>query len=293
MIQVNMISKSFANRIVIDNLSFVIDKPITYGLLGQNGAGKTTTIKMICGLSTPTKGAVFYNEDLVKSRDLGYMPEGIGLYMDMKVIDHIRYFATLHGIQYESIVNEITQLIDRLGIKTYLNYKIVQLSKGNKQKVQFICSVLHQPKVLILDEPFDGLDPLSVQAVEYEIKKLNQNGTAVIISTHRMEQVESLCDHIFIIDKGKMIVNDSVENIREQYRSDHYKIEVDKELSLTLEKELNVKRIGMKYYEFEGLNIHEINKCISKLDTEKINLIQLIQIRPSIKDIYNMVITVK
>lgn len=293
MIQVNMISKSFVNRTVIDNLSFVIDKPITYGLLGQNGAGKTTTIKMICGLSTPTKGTVAYSEDLVKSRDLGYMPEGIGLYMDMKVIDHIRYFATLHDIRYESIVNEITQLIDRLGIKAYLNYKIVQLSKGNKQKVQFVCSVLHQPKVLILDEPFDGLDPLSVQAVEYEIKKLNQNGTAVIISTHRMEQVESLCDHIFIIDKGRMIINDSVENIREQHRRDHYKIEVDKELSLTLEKELNVKKTGMKYYEFEDLNIHEIHKCISKLNAEKINLIQLIQIRPSIKDIYNMVITVK
>ena len=293
MIQVNMISKSFANRIVIDNLSFVIDKPITYGLLGQNGAGKTTTIKMICGLSTPTKGAVFYNEDLVKSRDLGYMPEGIGLYMDMKVIDHIRYFATLHGIQYESIVNEITQLIDRLGIKTYLNYKIVQLSKGNKQKVQFICSVLHQPKVLILDEPFDGLDPLSVQAVEYEIKKLNQNGTAVIISTHRMEQVESLCDHIFIIDKGKMIVNDSVENIREQHRRDHYKIEVDKELSHLLEKELNVRKVGFKQYEFQNLNSHEIQKCISRLNTEKINLIQLSQVRPSIKDIYNMVVAVK
>lgn len=221
MIELSNVSKSFSQKEVISSISFKIGKPGIYGLLGSNGAGKTTLIRMICGLLKPNSGKIIFGDKL-NPENIGYMPEEIGLYKDMSVIAEIKYFGQLHGISEKEAIRRSAYLIKLFQLEPYLKKAISALSKGTARKVQFICTLLHPTKLLILDEPFSGLDPISSHEMENVLKELKSKGTTIILSTHRMEHAELFCDHIFIINQGKLLINDNIQHLKLQYMSNQY-----------------------------------------------------------------------
>jgi ABC-2 type transport system ATP-binding protein len=232
MISIENVTKKLSNKIIIDDLSIKIEKPIIYGLLGPNGAGKTTTIRLLCGIITPTKGDVVFEKSIYanQKKAIGYMPEETGLYRDMSMLDEILYFGKLHGLDKKGTLQIAEPLINNFELNKELNKSIGVLSKGTCRKVQFICTLLHSPNLLILDEPFSGLDPLSSNIMENEIIRLNQTGKTIILSTHRMEQVETFCNHVFILNHGKKIMDNNLESIKNSYKKNNYEMNFNQKL---------------------------------------------------------------
>ncbi|PTI16565.1 sodium ABC transporter ATP-binding protein, partial [Staphylococcus warneri] len=199
MLELINLSKEFKNKKAVNNINLKIDQGEMLGFLGRNGAGKTTTFRMILGLIEPSNGQVLYNKKNINS-DLydyiGYLPEERGLHPKLTVEKELRYMASLKNMNKKSIISEIDYWLKTFKIKENKNKKIEELSKGNQQKIQLISSIIHNPQLLILDEPFSGLDPVNVELLKKAIINLNQNGTSIIFSTHRMDHVEELCDSI-------------------------------------------------------------------------------------------------
>ncbi|BAR51647.1 hypothetical protein TFKS16_1389 [Tannerella forsythia KS16] len=208
MIQLNNITKKFGEKIVLNNLTLSIDSPGLYGLLGINGAGKTTTIKCICGLIDASGGSISRK---LSPGEIGYMPEELALYKDMDILSNMSYFCDILGLKVERIIPEIIPLIHRFNLNRDLRVQVGKLSKGNIRKVQFLCTIMHKPTLLILDEPFSGLDPISTEIMIQEITKLKNRGVAILLSTHRIEQAERICDHIFMIHRGEIVVNAPIQ----------------------------------------------------------------------------------
>ena len=206
-LSLNQVSKSFQQYQAVDQVSFSVPRGCIYGMLGPNGAGKTTTIRMITGITHPDSGEIFLNGQKVNAtipEGIGYMPEERGLYKKMKVWDHLMYLAQLKGLSEAAAKAELKMWIERLDMKSWYTKKVEELSKGMTQKAQFIASVIHKPELLILDEPFSGLDPISTNMIKDEITQLSKSGTTIIFSTHRMEQVEEICERMVLITKAKM-----------------------------------------------------------------------------------------
>lgn len=204
MIYLNNISKFYGHKVALDGLTLSIDSPGLYGLLGINGAGKTTTIRCICGLTSVTKGTV---KRCIPTNAIGYMPEELALYRDMSVRSNLLYFCDILGLDPKKDLTDTMQLVTRLGLQKDLDTCVGKLSKGNIRKVQFLCTTMHQPKLLILDEPFSGLDPISTEIMIQELTRQKKRGVAVLLSTHRIEQAEKICDHIFLVHKGKVLID--------------------------------------------------------------------------------------
>jgi ABC-2 type transport system ATP-binding protein len=208
-IRFNLVCKSFGDVPALNDISFVIPEGSIFGLLGPNGAGKTTLIRIITHILAPDSGSItFQGKDLsaLGYGFIGYMPEEKGMYRKMKVGEHLVYLGRLKGLSKSTAENRIKYWLNRLEADNWWDKKIQDLSKGMQQKVQFIATVLHEPKLLILDEPFSGLDPVNADLLKDEIFQLHQQGTTILFSTHRMEQVEEICDKIALIDKGKLII---------------------------------------------------------------------------------------
>lgn len=223
----NSISKTFQSYKAVDHVSFSVPKGCIYGMLGPNGAGKTTTIRMITGITHPDSGEIFLNNRKVNDtipEGIGYMPEERGLYKKMKVWDHLMYLAQLKGLSESAARTELKMWIERLDMKTWYTKKVEELSKGMTQKAQFIATVIHKPELLILDEPFSGLDPISTNMIKEEISKLREGGTTIIFSTHRMEQVEEICERMVLINKGQNVLEGNVEEIRRANRQHIYEL---------------------------------------------------------------------
>ncbi len=230
-LEVQNLKKYFSSQKAVDDISFTIHKGSIFGLLGPNGAGKTTLIRMITGIFYPDAGTINLNgkkfdatEDVI---NIGYMPEERGLYKKMKVGEQAMYLAQLKGMGKKEAFVKVKEWFEKFEMESWWNKKVEDLSKGMSQKLQFVTTVLHEPKLVILDEPFSGLDPVNTNLIKDEIYNLAQKGTTIIFSTHRMEQVEEICDHIILVNRGSKILDGTVKDIKQQFKQNIFTAEVD------------------------------------------------------------------
>ncbi|WP_243347090.1 ABC transporter ATP-binding protein [Parabacteroides sp. FAFU027] len=227
MLQTQNIIKQYANHRALDCVSVDVPEGCIYGLLGPNGAGKTTLIRIVNQIIAPDSGAVLLNGKPITPEDvrhIGYLPEERGLYKKMKVGEQALYLAQLKGMSQKEARKRIEYWFDRLEIDGWWNKKVEELSKGMQQKVQFVTTVVHEPKLLIFDEPFSGFDPVNAALLKREILELKKNGATIMLSTHNMNSVEELCDEITLIDRSKVVLQGKVEEIRNQFRSNIFRI---------------------------------------------------------------------
>jgi ABC-2 type transport system ATP-binding protein len=228
MLSIRNIVKQYANHRALDDVSIEIEHGKIFGLLGPNGAGKTSLIRIINQITAPDGGEILINgEKLNPSHiaQIGYLPEERGLYKKMEIGEQMLYLARLKGMSKEEATKKIKFWFEKMEMQTWWNKKVEDLSKGMQQKVQFVATVVHEPQLIILDEPFSGFDPVNAEIITQEILELNKNGATIIFSTHRMESVEQLCDHIALIHKSHKILDGSVKQIKNSYRNNTYKIE--------------------------------------------------------------------
>jgi ABC-2 type transport system ATP-binding protein len=239
-LEIQNISKSYQDKKVLDNISFNIPKGSIFGLLGPNGAGKTTLLRIITGIFASDEGTVKIDGKLTdllsNSATIGYMPEERGLYKKMKVEEQAIYLAQLKGMSYSDAKKSVSYWIERLGMQAWKHKKLEELSKGMGQKLQFVCTVVHNPNLIILDEPFTGLDPLNADLIKNEIYELAKNGATILFSTHRMEQVEEICQQIVLINQGKMLLHSDVKSAKKMFLKNEYIIEGDDLTNLKLGK---------------------------------------------------------
>ncbi len=228
MIIAEHISKQFASHKALDDVSMQVPKGKIFGLLGPNGAGKTTLIRIINQIIFPDTGKIYFDGKPLAAHHvekIGYMPEERGLYKKMQVGEQLKYLGKLKGMPSGLLRERIKMWVERLDIKDWWNKKVEELSKGMQQKVQFIATVLHEPPLLILDEPFSGFDPVNASIIKEEILRLKEQGTTVLFSTHRMESVEELCDHIALINKSRKVLDGEKQAIKEAYKDQTYTVE--------------------------------------------------------------------
>ncbi len=227
-LKLNGLTKRYDQHVAVDTVSLSIPRGQIYGLLGPNGAGKTSLIRMITGITIPDEGDILFDGkpwDRSHTQEMGYMPEERGLYKKMKVRDQITYLLELRGQSHPQAKKLAKEWLEKLGLKEWGGKKANELSKGMQQKVQFIATMAHKPKLLILDEPFSGLDPVNTKVMEEEIHRMKREGTTIIFSTHRMEQVEELCDYIALINQGKVMLEDEIYTVRKQFQRELYHLE--------------------------------------------------------------------
>ncbi|MBL7827062.1 MAG: ATP-binding cassette domain-containing protein [Saprospiraceae bacterium] len=229
-LSVQNVVKTYGTYRAVNNVSLDVPKGSVFGLLGPNGAGKTSLIRMITTITAPDEGVIKLDGEKLNARSpekIGYMPEERGLYKKMKVGEQLLYLAQLKGLSKHQAVEAIDYWMVKFDIKDWWPKKIEDLSKGMQQKIQFIATILHRPELLILDEPFTGLDPINTNLIKDEIRQLNESGISIIFSTHRMEQVEEMCDHIVLINKGQNVLYGEVQAIKKQYKQNLYRVETE------------------------------------------------------------------
>ena len=230
--------KAYEKHVAVNQVSFDMPKGCIFGLLGPNGAGKTSLIRIITTITRADSGTVFLDGEKLNSShpgQIGYMPEERGLYKKMKVGEHLMYLAQLKGLPKMVAKEAIQYWLEKFEIEDWVPKKVQELSKGMQQKIQFIATVIHRPKLLILDEPFSGLDPINTNLIKDEIRKLNEEGISIIFSTHRMEQVEEICEQIVLINKGENVLEGSVYDIKQRFKDNLFKIEYAGELPLDID----------------------------------------------------------
>ena len=259
MLQANHVTKTYSagKKIALQDFSIHVPKANVYGLLGPNGAGKTTFIRIINQITQADSGEVFINGEKLNPhhiKDIGYMPEERGLYKNMTVGDQILYFGALKGMKKQDALSQAKYWFDRLEIDQWWNKKLSELSKGMAQKIQFVVTVLHQPKLLILDEPFSGFDPVNANLVKDQILQLKEQGTTIILSTHRMESVEELCYSVALINKSRKILDGKVFEVREKFKQNLFNVVLSDVNSENLEKLKN---------QYQLVNIHDQHGLIS------------------------------
>ena len=227
-LEVQSVSKSYSNHKALNDVSLAVEEGQIFGLLGPNGAGKTSLIRIINQITMPDEGTVLFNGLKLNNShiaQIGYLPEERGLYKTMKVGEQALYLAQLKGLSEKEAKKALKIWFEKFDIIPWWDKKVEELSKGMAQKIQFITTVLHQPKLLIFDEPFSGFDPINANIIKDEILQLKENGTSIIFSTHRMESVEELCDHIALIDKSKKILDGPINEIKEKYKQQIYTVD--------------------------------------------------------------------
>ena len=259
MLQANHVTKTYSagKKIALQDFSIHVPKASVYGLLGPNGAGKTTFIRIINQITQADSGEVFINGEKLNPhhiKDIGYMPEERGLYKNMTVGDQILYFGALKGMKKQDALSQAKYWFDRLEIDQWWNKKLSELSKGMAQKIQFVVTVLHQPKLLILDEPFSGFDPVNANLVKDQILQLKEQGTTIILSTHRMESVEELCDSVALINKSRKILDGKVFEVREKFKQNLFNVVLS---------DVNFENLETLKNQYQLINIHDQHGLIS------------------------------
>ena len=289
-LEVHNLKKYFATQKAVDDISMAIPRGEIFGLLGPNGAGKTTLIRMITGIFYPDEGEIllkgkkFDPENDVKY--IGYMPEERGLYKKMKIGEQALYLAQLKGLGKADAMHKIKDWFKRLEMESWWNKKVEDLSKGMGQKLQFVITVLHEPDLIILDEPFSGLDPINANLIKDEIYRLAQNGTTIIFSTHRMEQVEEICNHIVLVNKGKKILDGTVQDVRQDFKENLFGIQLEKIPETTSSPSFEI--IGTNKLELT-VKINEgfkPNDVLGYFMNQGSNIVSFKEILPSLNDIF-------
>ena len=294
-LELQNLKKYFATQKAVDDISFSIEEGSIFGLLGPNGAGKTTLLRMITGIFYPDSGNIQFNgkkfDPTNDVRYIGYMPEERGLYKKMKIGEQALYLARLKGLSKAEAMQKIKEWFVKFEMETWWNKKVEDLSKGMSQKLQFVTTVLHEPKLIILDEPFSGLDPVNANLIKDEIYNLAKKGCTVIFSTHRMEQVEEICDHIVLVNKGKKILDGSVSSIKNQFKENLFKLgaatgahnlmthifEVVKHqpdsLLLKLQHDSSTNDV-LKFFIDQQIDIHSFNEVLPSINEIFIKLVE-------------------
>lgn len=291
LLDVQHISKTFQQNVALQDVSLSIDKHKIYGLLGPNGAGKTTLIRTITQIFFPDSGHLFFNgEPLAEKHQnlIGYMPEERGLYKKMKVGEQLMYFAQLRNFTKAQATEKINFWLKKLDIESWRNKTIEELSKGMQQKVQFVATVLHNPTLLILDEPFSGLDPINADLIKNEIFELQQAGTTIIFSTHRMENVEEICKDIFLINKGKILLNGNVQAIKQEYKKHLISVETANKVVLNdaVRSALHVHEQSDKKIVFKLTENQTPNDMLKLLLQQQIEIVAMAEILPTVHEIF-------
>ncbi|MGR3810027.1 ABC transporter ATP-binding protein [Jiulongibacter sp. NS-SX5] len=233
-LDIRNIDKNYANHQALDDVSIQVPKGLIFGLLGPNGAGKTSLIRIVNQITAPDAGQVFFDGEPLAEKhiyEIGYLPEERGLYKKMKVGDLLLYLAQLKGLKKSEAMDKLKDWFVKFDIKNWWDKPVEDLSKGMQQKIQFVATVLHQPKLIILDEPFSGFDPINANIIKDEILKLREQGSTIIFSTHRMESVEELCDHVALINKSKKVLDGSKAELKEQFKENSFYLEFEGELA--------------------------------------------------------------
>jgi len=293
------VEKRFATTLALDDVSISVPEKSIYGLLGPNGAGKTTLIRIINQITGPDKGHVTFNGRPMKADDIfqiGYLPEERGLYKKMKVGEQALYLARLKGLSRFDAIKQLKYWFEKLEIQGWWDKKIEELSKGMAQKVQFVITIIHEPKLLIFDEPFSGFDPINTDILKKEILSLREKGATIIFSTHNMESVEELCDHITLINKSKNILSGHIEEVRKNYGSNVYELSFKgdiKNLQQTLDSNYQVvnhkKDDHTQKAQIKVLNYSPDNRLIQSV-VNSVEITGFNQVVPSMNDIFIQVV---
>ena len=281
--------KAYDKKVAVDHVSFNVAKGSIFGLLGPNGAGKTSIIRIITGITQADSGSVYLDGALMHTRrpeKIGYMPEERGLYKKMKVGDQLLYLARLKGLSLAHAKERIDYWMDRFQIADWWNKKVEELSKGMQQKIQFITTIVHEPQLLILDEPFSGLDPINTNLIKEEIYKLKQQGVSIIFSTHRMEQVEEICEHIVLINNGKNVLDGDVNAIKERFKLNQYHIQYSGDSPSGLHEKLNIIAHENNSIVIQAEEEQSSNELLRFLLSEGLNISSFKEVLPTLNEIF-------
>ena len=288
-LQLENVRKTYQNHVAVDGVSFSVPEGSIFGLLGPNGAGKTSLIRIITTITRADSGVVYLNGDQLNGShptQIGYMPEERGLYKKMKVGEHLTYLARLKGLSKKDAKTQIDYWLEKFEIQDWQKKKVEELSKGMQQKIQFIATVVHQPKLLILDEPFSGLDPINTNLIKDEIRELRKNGASIIFSTHRMEQVEEICERIVLINQGKNVLEGNVKDIKNQFKEHLYRIEFDGTLPAGINLEDVLIRKEEEAIIIKIANERDSNLLLGQLIQSGTHIRLFQEILPSLNEIF-------
>ena len=288
-LKIENVNKSYGTKKVVDNISFKMDKPGVFGLLGTNGAGKTTTIRMILGILKKDSGEISWNGKEVERKhvNFGYLPEERGIYPKTKIYDQMMYFAKLKGMKKEEADKAIRYWMKRLEVEEYMFMTAEKLSKGNQQKIQFITAILHDPELIVLDEPFSGLDPVNTELLKDVIMELVNKNKYIIMSSHQMSSIEEFCTDVVIIDKGKTVLKGNLKEIRNEYKANKIELSTTENVDKFIEDlKLNIISNKNNDYEIEINEEEQGFKLIKNLIENNINVIKFEMKKPSLNDIF-------
>ena len=283
------VSKTFVGKRAVDNISFELNKPGVFGLLGTNGAGKTTTIRMLLGIIKKDSGEITWNGKAVdrKSVNFGYLPEERGVYPKTKIYNQLMYFAELKGMKKEEADEAIKNWAKKLKVEEYLDKTAEKLSKGNQQKIQFMTAVIHNPELLVLDEPFSGLDPVNTELLKNIIINLVKEGKYIIMSAHQMSTIEEFCSDILILNKGKTVIKGNLKEIKDTYPANRVQIETNENIETDIKKlgfEIeNIKNYSYTVKIFDEQKAHELLK---ELVVKGITINKFEIMKPTLNDIF-------
>ncbi len=283
------VSKKFVGKQAVDNISFEVDKPGVFGLLGTNGAGKTTTIRMLLGIIKKDTGEITWNGKKVerKSVNFGYLPEERGVYPKTRIYDQLMYFAKLKGMNQKEVDAAIKKWAKVLKVEEYISMPAEKLSKGNQQKIQFMTAIIHNPELIVLDEPFSGLDPVNSEILKNVIIDLVKEGKYIIMSSHQMASIEEFCTDILILNKGKTVLKGNLKEIKEKYKANRLELSTDKNIDKYI-KEFNMEIEFSKNNEY-SIKIDSEEKAhqlLEKLVTNHIEVDKFEIKKPTLNDIF-------
>ncbi len=288
-LKVNNLAKSYGDKLVVDNLSFSIEEPGVFGLLGTNGAGKTTTIRMMLGMLKKDNGTITWNEKPYNSKEVstGYLAEERGIYSKFTVLDQLIYFGELKGMTRKEALKSIEYWLERLEATEYRNKRAEQLSKGNQQKIQFIAALISNPEVLILDEPLSGLDPVNTDLFKDIIKEEIARGKYIIMSSHQMSTIEEFCENLVILNKGKTVLSGNLKEIKKSYGRNHLILNCDGDIKELLEKaNMKILNENQDYIELSINSEDEATSLLKEILSRNIQVIRFELREPTLHEIF-------
>ena len=281
------VSKSFAGKLVVDKISFTLDQPGVFGLLGTNGAGKTTTIRMLLGIINKDHGEITWNDAPVdrKSVNFGYLLEERGIYPKIKIIEQLTYFGELKGMNREDATHAIQKWAKRLEVEEYLDMPAEKLSKGNQQKIQFMTAIIHDPNLVVLDEPFSGLDPVNTEILKNIIIDLVRQGKFVIMSAHQMATIEEFCNNILILNRGKTVLQGNLKEIKSTYPANRLQLHTDQEIKKYLGN-FEIENRTDSQYTLKITSEDSAHQLLQKLVTDGVQIDKFEIMKPTLNDIF-------
>lgn len=283
------VTKQYDKKLAVDKVSFEMPKGCIFGLLGPNGAGKTSLIRIITTITAADSGTVYLDGEPINAdtpSHIGYMPEERGLYKKMEVGDQLLYLAQLKGLSKSVAKEKIMHWFEKFDIVPWWDKKVEELSKGMQQKIQFVSTVVHEPKLLILDEPFSGLDPINANLITDEIRRLNDNGSSIIFSTHRMEQVEEICERIVLINNGQKVLEGGVMDIKNQYKDNLFEITYSGDLPSGLDQFGTMKSSESGSFIIQKTGGQQDNNILQHLIQHNTQILSYREILPSLNEIF-------